>query len=126
MENDSLCGADVLQIEDDAIAAIRKRIDSVSDSISIFEIKRGGNGMIVLTVHGIRNHRNEQVIDLLRWSSAEFPASFGLLHVWDDEHPEYDNCFRVYRYAHGVCSEMDDPHLSPCLPTIETTYKNQA
>jgi hypothetical protein len=125
-EIEAASGSDDLQRQEEAIAAIRKRIESVEDPFSLFDIRRGGNGMIVLTAHGIRNHRTENAIDLFRWSSAEFPASFGLLHVWDDEHPIYNNCFRVYRCAQGDCSELDDPHLSPCIPTIELPYESEA
>jgi len=118
--------ADNLQREEDAIVAVRKRIDSILDMISYFDVRRSGNGLIVLTAHGVRNHRNEQVIDLFRWSVAEFPESFGLLYIWDSEHPEHDNCFRVYRCARGNCVERDDPHLSPCIPTIEAPYEYEA
>lgn len=125
-EIESASGTDDLQREEDAIAAVRKRIDAALDTISLFDVRRGGNGLIVLTAHGVRNHRNEQAIDLFRWCAAEFPESFGLLHVWDDEHSEHGNSFRVYRCARGECAEMDDPHLSPCIPTIEAPYKYEA
>lgn len=125
-EIDGASGADELQREKAGIAAIRERIALAEDSFSLYRIERGGNGMIVLSAHGVRNHRNELAIDLFRWVQSEFPESFGLLHVWDDENPEHDNCFRVYRCARGACTEMDDPHLSPCIPTIEPPYTDEA
>jgi PAS domain-containing protein len=125
-EIETASGADDLKREEEAIAAIHGKIGLAADSISLFRIERGGNGMLVLTAHGVRNHRNEQAIDLFRWVESEFPDSFGLLHVWDDEHPDYENCFRVYRCALGACTEMDDPHLSPCVPTIEAPYQQEA
>ncbi|MGJ8724406.1 MAG: Imm7 family immunity protein [Roseibacillus sp.] len=107
------------QRSDVAISLINGRIAEVSDTISRFSVERGGNGMIVLIAHGLRNHRNEDAVGLFRWAAAEYPESFGLLHIWDDEHSEYHNEFRVFRCARGHCSEMPDPHLSPCVPTIE-------
>jgi hypothetical protein len=106
--------------------SIRRRSKVAADEIALIDIRRGGNGLIVLTANGIRNHRREGVIELFQWVAAIYPQSFGLLHVWDDEHRIYDNCFRVYRFAHGNCTEMDDPHLSPCIPTIELPNQSEA
>ena len=114
-----------LRRQDEAILTVKRRIDSESDSISQIEVGRGGNHMVVLTAHGILNHRHEKVIEMFRWVAASYPESFGLLHVWDDQHPDYNNCFRVYRCANGKCMEMDDPHLSPCIPTIEALYQTE-
>lgn len=41
-EVDAESGADVLQREVDAIAAVRKRIDSAPDTISRYDVGRGG------------------------------------------------------------------------------------
>ena len=116
-------GADYHLLQEEAISRVQSEVDLIDDTISIFDVRRRGNGMVVLGAHGVRNHRNEVAVELFRRIAKEFPHSFGLLHLWDDEHSEFDNCFRVYRYAHGDCLEMDDPHLSPCIPTIEAEYK---
>ena len=56
-----------LRRQDEAILTVKRRIDSESDSISRIEVGRGGNHMVVLTAHGILNHRHEKVIEMFRW-----------------------------------------------------------
>lgn len=83
------------------------------------------NGMISVTCSGLRNHRQDWAIEFFRWLAKRAPGSYGLLYVHDDEDPrgiEFENSFRVFRLAKGEFNEVDDPFLSPYIPTVEDTY----
>lgn len=103
----------------DAIKRLRAAINEAHDEFCDFDIRRAGNGLVVLSVHGLRNHRYEPVIDLFRWLATELPDSYGLLYIHDDEDFNFSNDFRVWRLARGNCDELADPFLSPYLPTVE-------
>ena len=109
---------------DAAESALLDEIEKADDDFSVFEIRRAGNGLRYLSVHGLSNHRHEPVIDLFRWAAGNLTESYGLLYVWDDEDRRgggavHSNAFRVWRVAQGKCGEYADPFLSPCIPTIE-------
>ena len=105
--------------EDAAIKRVRAAVNEVHDEFSLFDVRRTGNGQIVLMAHGLRNHRYEPVVDLFRWLAGELPDSYGLLYVHDGEREGQDNEFRVWRLALGNFTERDDPFLSPYIPTVE-------
>jgi hypothetical protein len=84
-----------------------------------FHVHKTINGLLSVTMSGLRNHRQEDVIDFFRWLAARAPGSYGLLYVHDDEDPKAENDFRVYRLAKGKLTEMADPFLSPYFPTVE-------
>ena len=103
------------------------QIEKAGDGASVFELRRAGNGLRYLAVHGLRNHRYLPVIDLFRWAAENLPEAYGLLYVRDDEDErdedmDITNAFRVWRVAQGKCSEHEDSFLSPCVPTIEKPY----
>jgi len=52
-----------------------------------FEIRETSNGQIVVVMHGLRNHRQAGPRELFGWVGAEYPLSYGLLYVHDDEDP---------------------------------------
>lgn len=112
---------EALRQREDRCNTIIERIADVADPFSTVALEDGGNGMSVLIAHGIRNNESEHIIELFKWAADTHPESFGLLHVWNSEH---DNHFTVFRFAHGKCIEMTDPHLSPCIPTIEKPHKS--
>lgn len=121
--------ADVIRArEDEAINGVRAAIRDADDGFSSFDLRRTGNDLIVLSVHGLRNHRYEPVIGLFRRIAAELPDAYGLLYVRDDEDrrrgADYENVFRVWRLARGRFEERDDPFLSPCIPTIEPPWES--
>ena len=109
----------------DAVKRVRAALNEAHDEFSAFDIRPAGNGLVVLSVHGLRNHRYEPVIGLFRRVAAELPDSYGLLYVYDDEDcgrgTDFTNEFRVWRMARGKFEEMADPHLSPYFPTVEAT-----
>jgi hypothetical protein len=113
--------------EEEAIGRLREAMQVTYDGFSFFDLRRTSNEIIALSVQGLRNHRYEQVIDLFRWIAAELPFSYGLLHVHDDEDSkrgaDFKNESRVWRLARGMLSELADPFLSPCVPTVEPPWE---
>jgi hypothetical protein len=71
--------------EEAAIAGLREAMREADDLFSLFDLRRTGNGLIVLLAHGHCNHRYEPVTDLFRWVAAELPDSYSLLYVHDDD-----------------------------------------
>ncbi len=116
--------------EEEAVARLREAMRKADDEVSLFDLRSTSNGLIVLLVHGLRNHRYEPVIDLFRWVSSDLPLSYGLLYVQDDEDPRRDgehvNEFRVWRLARGEFGESADPFLSPYIPTVEPPWERPA
>jgi hypothetical protein len=109
--------------EFEAIKNLRTAINEAHDEFCDFDIRRAGNGLIVLSMHGLRNHRYEPAIELFRWIATHLPDSYGLFYIFDDEDgkrgSDFSNEFRVWRLARGVCEETADPFLSPYFPTVE-------
>ena len=62
---------------------------------------------------------------MFRWVAQELPESYGLLYVHDDEADGQANEFRTWRLARGELREMDDPFLSPCIPTPEDRWHGE-
>lgn len=122
--------ADLVVLEDrlnSAESALRREIEKVDDGLSVFEVRRAGNGLRYLAAHGLRNHRYVPVVDLFRWVADNLPDSYGLLYLRDDEddrggEADNTNAFRVWRVARGRFDEHADPFLSPCVPTIEKPW----
>ncbi len=80
------------------------------------------NGTPFLHVAGLANHRGEWgtgIIELFGRVGEIAPGSFGLLYVWDDEDPDHQNEFRIFRLVRGVVTEHADALLSPLIPTVE-------
>ena len=57
--------------EEQAIDRVHAAIRRTDDELSLFDLRRTGNGLIVLYAHGLRNHRYEPAIDLFRWGFAD-------------------------------------------------------
>ncbi|MEM9348306.1 MAG: Imm7 family immunity protein [Planctomycetota bacterium] len=86
----------------------------------------------VLLYTASRNHRPSHLWDFHDWVIQNAPGSYGLTYVHDDEDvgetdtntyrsrtTDYSNMFRVFRIANGRINELDDPFLSPIVPTID-------
>jgi hypothetical protein len=110
--------------EEAAMEVVRRIIADEDDNVSFFDLRRTSNSLIVLSTHGLRNHRYQPVIDLFRQVAERLPDSYGLLYVYDDERRPHDNEFRVWRLASGELTEHADPFLSPYVPTVELPYSN--
>lgn len=83
------------------------------------------NGSAYLTLTCDTNRRTHDVAvwieDLLELIRARLPGSFGLVYERDDEASESPgpNAFKVTRLARARYDILEDPFLSPCMPTIE-------
>jgi hypothetical protein len=108
--------------EFEATKKVRAAINDVHDEFSFFDVQRTGNGQTVLIAHGLRNHEYSPAVELFRWVAKELPESYGLLYIHDDEAAGRGNEFRVWRLARGEFQEMDDPFLSPYIPTVEAPW----
>ncbi|MGW4942517.1 Imm7 family immunity protein [Actinoplanes sp. NPDC004185] len=83
------------------------------------------NGQYQVHLAGHPNHRGTQgtdVIELFGRVGALAPGSYGLLYVHDDEDPEHNLEFRVFRLMRGIVTEHADHFLSPVIPTLEDEY----
>jgi hypothetical protein len=109
-----------------ALEKVREAIQRADDQFSTFDVRVNGNELLTLSVHGRRNHRYGKVIELFQWIANELPETYGLLYTRDDELDGHENEFRVWRLARGRLEEMDDPFLSPCIPTFENGWNGQA
>jgi hypothetical protein len=98
---------------------VRTAVSEAQDGISLIDLTEGGNGLAVLRLHGLRNHRRDNALELFRRIAAELPASYGVLYIYDPEDPAFDNGFRIFRMARGFVDEFPDLVLSPRVPTIE-------
>lgn len=104
---------DCLELED-----LRKRLNALQGQGHYPSDIRISNGQLHLTLSGFPNHRNDAIIAFFRQIGATFPGSYGLLYIMDDESKHY-NAFRVHRLARGKLEELEDPFLSPFIPTVE-------
>jgi immunity protein 7 of polymorphic toxin system len=83
------------------------------------------NGQVQLWAEGFKNHAatiGQELLDLYHFIARVAPGSYGLLYIYDDEHPDHHNEFRAYVLARGAFTEHDDPFLSPYIPTIEDSW----
>jgi hypothetical protein len=110
------------QEDQDALAALRARAGEARNQVGCwFDVVETDNGQIVAVAHGLRNHRQEGPLELLRWVAERYPWSYGLLYVLNDENPQRSNEFVVSRLARGVVTEHADALLSPAEPTVHPT-----
>ncbi len=65
----------------------------------------------------------------MRWIAANGAGSYGLVFVHDNEDDgtntdygrgdaDHSNALRIWRILNGQVEELDDPFLSPIVPTI--------
>ncbi|QDV50445.1 Imm7 family immunity protein [Gimesia fumaroli] len=75
------------------------------------------------------NHRSADTWALMDWIVKHATGSYGLIYVHDDEdipsnksysrgQHDFSNVFRVWRILNGELLELEDPFLSPIVPTI--------
>ncbi|MFG1808027.1 Imm7 family immunity protein [Streptomyces sp. NPDC049040] len=81
------------------------------------------NGEAFVHLGGHSNHRSSPgIAGLFEHVAAVAPASYGLLHVRDDEDPGHENEVRVTRLARGAITHHVEALLSPCVPTLEGPF----
>jgi hypothetical protein len=121
--------SDTYESTDEAMAllfaGVQSHLQQLRQDGIVAHVDVGVDHFRVFLVAGLRNHLYRPVFDLFEWIAENGPGSYGLLYVWDDEDThvaDYSEVFRVWRLARGELQEMDDPFLSPTIPTIEDPY----
>ncbi|ONF62770.1 immunity 7 family protein [Amycolatopsis keratiniphila] len=116
---------------DDDAALLERIVERVHRAVRDFDDGdlldlRWAAGVPVLHLGGMDKHGTAiapELVDLFTRVGDLAPGSYGLLHVWDDQDPEHDNEFKVYRMARGLVTERGDEHLSPVAPTVMDGYQ---
>jgi len=80
------------------------------------------NGQDSFLISGLHNHKSKYVIEIYNWIAVYLPGSYGLLYIQDDEDTESYNIFTVLKLARGKVQKVNDPFLSPYVPTVEDEY----
>ena len=81
---------------------------------------RISNGSAHLWMSGLRNHRQDAVIEAFRRIAHAAPWSYGMLHVYDDEaRGENENRWVVWVMKRGSVVPEADPYLSPHIGVVE-------
>jgi Immunity protein 7 len=107
-----------------SLPEIERLLDAFGRDYGLVDL-RPLNGTYFMHIAGMPNHRGHHgpaAIRLLRDVGQAAPGSYGLLYVLDDEHPEHNNEFRVFRLTRGDVTEHADPFLSPTIPTLEDEW----
>lgn len=69
-------------------------------------------------MHGLRNHRQDVVIDLYARIAASAPGSYGLLHVHDDE-AEDESRWVCWTMLRGRVEATTETRLTPHFGRVE-------
>ena len=80
------------------------------------------NGMDTIHFAGHHNHKQTAPLDLLNEVGAIAPGSYGLIHIYDDEHPENPNCVQKHILKRGKVYSSIETALSRYTPEVEDPY----
>lgn len=67
------------------------------------------NGHRPLLISGLRNHYWHDVEEALRWIAERSPASYGVVHLYDETRHDGRGSFVVLTLRHGRVDEHEDP-----------------
>lgn len=90
-----------------------------SDNLSLTEV-RLFNGHHFLLLHGLRNHRQQWVLDLFTSVARSGRGCYGTLHIRDDEDAQYGKEVQLFVARRGSVSRVEETNLSPCMLTLES------
>jgi len=103
-------------------------LDRVLEEITLLRVDglqtadvRVANGSAHLWIAGLRNHKQDPVIEAYRRIAVEAPWSYGTLYVHDDEAPR-DDSWVVWVMKRGLVSPAVDMFLSPHIGEVEDAY----
>ncbi|WP_328994699.1 immunity 7 family protein [Kribbella sp. NBC_01245] len=78
------------------------------------------NGSCHLWLAGLRNHRQDAVIETFHSVARAAPWSYGILHVYDDEAPgDGGNRWVAWVMKRGMVTPQADQFLSPHVGAVE-------
>ena len=106
----------------DEIESMIKILESENRS---FHLHRELNGQSHLVFCGFHNHRDERIIDFFNEVGSRQPASYGKLHVRDDEDSrgsKGENAMMQWTMTRGIVAESTDALMTPCIPKIEPEF----
>ncbi|MEK5061876.1 Imm7 family immunity protein [Paenibacillus shunpengii] len=102
------------------LESIKVYIEGLQPNVDVIEMK-AINGQYHLWMTGLWNREpssNYNPVEIMRNIGDLAPGSYGMLYVFNDEHPKHFNEFKVYVLARGSIQEKDDPFLSPLIPVV--------
>ncbi|MGR6542094.1 Imm7 family immunity protein [Paenibacillus tundrae] len=104
---------------------VKKYIEDLQPNVDVLDIK-AINGQFHLWMTGLWNREPSSKfspVELMKTIGVMAPGSYGMLYVFNDEHPKHFNEFHVYVLARGNVVEKSDPFLSPFIPTVADDSK---
>ncbi|NIK59388.1 Imm7 family immunity protein [Kribbella shirazensis] len=102
-----------------AYDAVASAIADVRNDLQLADL-RVVNGSAQLWLAGLRNHRQDDVIEVFQRIAQAAPWSYGMLHVYDDEvQGENQNRWVVWVMKRGLALPEADPYLSPHIGVVE-------
>jgi Immunity protein 7 len=112
-------GATADNLSHGAYDAVIKEIASVQNDLQTADL-RIANGSAHLWMAGLRNHRQDAVVEAFRRIAHAAPSSYGMLHVYDDEaQGENENRWVVWVMKRGSVVPEADAYLSPHVGVVE-------
>ncbi len=77
------------------------------------------NGSCHVLLSGLRNHRQDAVIDVYREVATAAPWSYGVLYIQDDESGDDANRWVTWVMKRGAITPHPDRFLSPHIGEVE-------
>lgn len=99
---------------------VKKYIEELQPNVDVLDIK-AINGQFHLWMTGLWNREPSSKfspVETMKTIGVMAPGSYGMLYVFNDEHPKHFNEFNVYVLTRGNVEERNDPFLSPFIPTV--------
>ncbi|WP_342554397.1 Imm7 family immunity protein [Paenibacillus sp. FSL R7-0652] len=99
---------------------VEKYIKDLQPNVDVLDIKVI-NGQYHLWMSGLWNHEPSSKfhpVEIMKNVGIQAPGSYGMLYVYNDEHPIHFNEFNVYVLKRGNVEEKHDPFLSPLIPVV--------
>ncbi|MEI8412009.1 Imm7 family immunity protein [Kribbella sp. CCNWLY201] len=106
-------------LSQDAYDAVLKELAGLQSDLQTADL-RIANGSAHLWMAGLRNHRQDTVVEAFRRIADAAPWSYGLLHVYDDEaQGANENRWVAWVMKRGSVVPEADPYLSPHVGVVE-------
>lgn len=99
---------------------VKKYIEDLQPKVDVLDMK-AINGQYHLWMTGLWNREPSSKFSpvvIMKNIGSIAPGSYGMLYVFNDEHPKHFNEFDVYVLARGNVEEKTDPFLSPLIPVV--------
>ncbi|WP_145049320.1 Imm7 family immunity protein [Paenibacillus xylanexedens] len=104
---------------------VKKYIEDLQPNVDVLDIK-AINGQFHLWMTGLWNREPSSrfsPVEIMKTIGVMAPGSYGMLYVFNDEHPKRFNEFNVYVLVRGNVEERNDPFLSPFIPNVADDFE---